>query len=228
MNEWKQGNITAGISMLRLVVTANVVPRLLICVALMMDVICSYETSVLTRATWCNIPEYGLLNSHRHENFKPYMGFSCFAMKHIWNTGDSNYCWRTLSSGMLMTLSVIDAFWDFIPCIWYKVSEGIYTGDNFQSSSSSSLFFLLFWVIGYQFVMYFIFIKYWYKLCVLLFLLLQSVWRFPCCSLSRVRLCWIWTPCTPLNLTPILSAELHRPNDWNGSYAAAISTWSVG
>jgi hypothetical protein len=30
------------------------------------------ETSVLTRATWRNIPEDTILHSHRRENLKPY------------------------------------------------------------------------------------------------------------------------------------------------------------
>jgi hypothetical protein len=47
--------------MLQLLVTANV-PSLLILVTLMMEAICSYETSVLPRAMWPNIPEDGILH----------------------------------------------------------------------------------------------------------------------------------------------------------------------
>jgi hypothetical protein len=38
----------------------------------MMEAIHSSETTVLTRATWRNIPENGILHSHRRENLKSY------------------------------------------------------------------------------------------------------------------------------------------------------------
>jgi hypothetical protein len=57
--------------MLWLLVTANVV-RLLILVTLMMEVIHSSETSVLTRATYRNIPDYGILRSHCRGNLISY------------------------------------------------------------------------------------------------------------------------------------------------------------
>jgi hypothetical protein len=58
---------------LRFLVTANVAPSSPIRVTLMMAMIRSFETSVLTSATQRNIPEYGILHSHRRENFQSYV-----------------------------------------------------------------------------------------------------------------------------------------------------------
>jgi hypothetical protein len=55
-----------------LLVTANVVPISPILVTLMLAALRSSETLVLFRATLSNIPEDGIIHSHRSENLQSY------------------------------------------------------------------------------------------------------------------------------------------------------------
>jgi hypothetical protein len=64
---------------LRLLVTAKVSSSPIL-VTLMMEAIRSSETSVLTRAARCNIPEHGVLHSHSLENFKSYIALTGWAL----------------------------------------------------------------------------------------------------------------------------------------------------
>jgi hypothetical protein len=67
-------------SVIRLLVTANVVLSSPILVTLMMEAIHSSETSLLTRATRHNTPEDGILHSHLRENLKSYIALTGWAL----------------------------------------------------------------------------------------------------------------------------------------------------
>jgi hypothetical protein len=73
------------LSVLRLIITANVGPNPPSFVTLTMEEIRSSETSVLTKATLCNIPEDGILHSRRHENLE-----SCWTIVISMHQGDKN------------------------------------------------------------------------------------------------------------------------------------------
>jgi hypothetical protein len=59
---------------------ANGVPSSPILFTLIMEALRSFETSVLTRTTRPNIPEDGILHSHRRENLKSYITLTGWAL----------------------------------------------------------------------------------------------------------------------------------------------------
>jgi hypothetical protein len=63
-------------SMLRLLVSANAVPGSSIVVTMMMEAILFSKTSGLTTVTRSNIPEDGILHSHRREKLKSYIALT--------------------------------------------------------------------------------------------------------------------------------------------------------
>jgi hypothetical protein len=67
-------------SVRRYLVTANVVPSSQILVTLMMEALRSSEMPVLTRGTRRNIPDDGILHSHRRENLKSYIALTGWAL----------------------------------------------------------------------------------------------------------------------------------------------------
>jgi hypothetical protein len=80
VSEERSAYIAFHRSVRRLLVIANVVPSSPILVALMMEATRFFQTSVFIRSTRCNVPEDGILQSHRHENLKSYIALYGWAL----------------------------------------------------------------------------------------------------------------------------------------------------
>jgi hypothetical protein len=79
-NNRRARNIVFLHIVVRPLVTANVFPSSPILVTLIMEMIRSSETWAHTRVTRRNIPEDGILHSHRCENLKPYIALTGWAL----------------------------------------------------------------------------------------------------------------------------------------------------
>jgi hypothetical protein len=73
-------------------------------VTLMMEEIQSSEKSVLIRATRRNIPEDGILHSHRSEILEPYTGFPYLLNEFIRDASHQNVIYTFCSSDTFHTL----------------------------------------------------------------------------------------------------------------------------
>jgi hypothetical protein len=80
-NHAEEGRSTLFLrSVVKLLVTANVVHSSLILLTLVMEAICFSVTSIITRDTRRNIPEDDILHSHWRETFKSYIALTYWTL----------------------------------------------------------------------------------------------------------------------------------------------------
>jgi hypothetical protein len=70
----------------------------------MMEALGSSETSVLTRSTLRNIPEVGILYSHRREYLKPYI---FFLIDHLIVLSEGYKLWNSLLYKLLLDANIL-------------------------------------------------------------------------------------------------------------------------
>jgi hypothetical protein len=115
----------------------------------MMEALCSSETPVLTRAGWHNIPEDGILHSHRHENLTPY---------------NIQFCHKNVYS---RTIKIQIHITDRIQTVRAKFIVGMYKGNN----KTLCLSYIYFWGVHkekmlIQYSSHHQCLNYWNKFCV--------------------------------------------------------------
>jgi hypothetical protein len=77
-----RSKVQGNTCVLRLIVTSNVVPSSVMLVTLTMKAIRCSETSAPTTATRRDIPEDGILHSHRRETLKSYIFVNSYRSRH--------------------------------------------------------------------------------------------------------------------------------------------------
>jgi hypothetical protein len=86
---------------------------------LMMEAIHFSETLVPTRATWCNIPEDGILHSYRSENLKPYIfePYLCITLLMFICSVPIPFVFQGSTANITKHIPIKNGvFWDVTPC----------------------------------------------------------------------------------------------------------------
>jgi hypothetical protein len=79
----------------------------------MMEAICSSETSVLTRATRCNIPEDCILHSHHRENLKSYKIIINFNLSKTTQWRHTRRLWLSSTYSRISHVAGVTMLWPY-------------------------------------------------------------------------------------------------------------------
>jgi hypothetical protein len=87
-----------------------------------MEKIRSFETPVVTGATRHNVPEDGILHSHRRENLKSYIPLTCWALQRRRNESPMRYelGFYIPEDGTLHSHH-LESFKSYILHLWYNL-----------------------------------------------------------------------------------------------------------